>query len=216
GRRGAHGRGGEPGPQRRRLRTVAGGAGAVGRRHRGDAAGHRAGDAGRRSGAVRGADRRGHAQVAGHRAWRRPARQPGAGPRGARAGGADGPRLRHPRRHPRHRQARAAPPDRAGARIADRRPGRRPGAARAAGQGGGAAAVSDGVVCIAMPRPSPALVVVLALWSALGIVASFGLLPVRAWWYAGAAILAIAVLDLLRLFRLPVPDVARVLPEALP
>src|SRR5690606_26555499 len=216
GRRGAHGRRGEPGPHGRRLRTVAGGAGAVGRRHRGDAAGHRAGHRRRRGRAVRGAHRRGHAQVAGHRPRRRSARQPGAGARGARAGGADGARLRHPRRHPRHRQARAAPPHRAGAGAADRRPGRRPGAARAAGQGGGAAAVSDGAARNAVPRPAPALVAALVPWAALGVVASFGLLPTRAWWLAGAAILAVALFDLLRLRRLPTPDVARALPEALP
>src|SRR5690606_17146591 len=125
-------------------------------------------------------------------------------------------RLRDPGRHPRHRQARAAPPHRAGARTADRRPGSGPGAARAAGQGGGAAAVSEGAGRHAMPRPAPALVVVLALWAALGIVASFDLLPVRAWWLAGAAIFVVALLDLLRLRRLPTPGAARTLPEALP
>src|SRR5690606_32996392 len=206
GRRGAHGRCGQPGAHGRRLRPVAGRAGAGRRRHRRDAARHRAGHARRRRCAVRGAHRRGHAQVAGHRPGRRPARQPGAGARGARAGGADGPRLRHPRRHPRDRQTRAAPPHRAGAGAADRRPGSRPGAARAAGQGGSAAAV----------RPAPLLVVAFVAWAALGVAASFGWLPARAWPLAGAAIAVAALLDLLRLRRRATPEVARELPEALP
>ena len=65
-------------------------------------------------------------------------------------------------------------------------------------------------------RPAPRLVVLLALWGALGIVASFGWLPASAWLYAGAALAVVAVVDLLRLRRLPTPDVARALPEALP
>ena len=81
---------------------------------------------------LRGAHRRGHAQVAGHRARRRPARQHRAGARGACAGGAAGPRFRHPRRHARDRQAGAAPPHRRWRRNCRSRARRRRGAARAA------------------------------------------------------------------------------------
>ena len=65
-------------------------------------------------------------------------------------------------------------------------------------------------------RPAPLLVIFLALWATLGTAASFGLLPMRAWLYAGAAIVVAALLDLLRLRRRATPEVVRELPEALP
>lgn len=68
----------------------------------------------------------------------------------------------------------------------------------------------------ALPRPGPALVAVLALWGVVGVAASFGVLPARAWQLAGAAIAVAALLDLLRLRRRATPEVVRELPEALP
>lgn len=65
-------------------------------------------------------------------------------------------------------------------------------------------------------RPAPLLVLLLALWGALGVIAGFGLLPPRAWWPAGVVIFAAALLDLLRLRRRATPEVVRELPEALP
>src|SRR5690606_14638982 len=55
-----------------------------------------------------------------------------------------------------------------------------------------------------------------ALWTALGVAASFGWLPSHAWQLAGAAIVAAALVDLLRLRRRATPEVVRELPEALP
>lgn len=65
-------------------------------------------------------------------------------------------------------------------------------------------------------RPAPLLVVLLALWAALGLAAGFGWLPARAWPLAGAALAALALVDLLRLRRRATPEVVRQLPEALP
>lgn len=64
--------------------------------------------------------------------------------------------------------------------------------------------------------PAPLLVVLFVLWAVLGATASFGLLPMRAWLYAGVAIVVAALLDLLRLRRRATPEVVRELPEALP
>src|SRR5690606_17078316 len=63
---------------------------------------------------------------------------------------------------------------------------------------------------------APLLVVAFVAWAALGVAASFGWLPARAWPLAGAAIAVAALLDLLRLRRRATPEVARELPEALP
>ncbi|HVI57803.1 MAG TPA: DUF58 domain-containing protein [Luteimonas sp.] len=65
-------------------------------------------------------------------------------------------------------------------------------------------------------RPAPRLVVLLALWAALGVAIGFGWLPARAWMLAGAAVAAAALADLLRLRRRATPEVVRQLPEALP
>ena len=42
-------------------------------------------------------------------------------------------------------------------------------------------------------RPTPPLVAALCCWALLGIAASFGLLPARAWWAVGGALLAAAL-----------------------
>src|SRR5690606_19679768 len=124
-------------------------------------------------------------------------RQPRAGAHGARAGGAVGPRFRHPRRRARGGEARAAAPHRAGAGAADRGPGRRPGAARAAGPGGRAAQVSAvpanarPVRRCFLPRPAPALVACAVAWSLLGVATSIGWLPAQAWAIAGFALAAL-------------------------
>ena len=65
-------------------------------------------------------------------------------------------------------------------------------------------------------RPAPPLVAALCCWALLGIAASFGLLPARAWWAAGGALLAAALFDAWRLRRRATPEVARELPDALP
>jgi uncharacterized protein (DUF58 family) len=65
-------------------------------------------------------------------------------------------------------------------------------------------------------RPAPFLIVLFALWAALGLAAGFGWLPARAWMLAGAAIAALALVDLLRLRRRATPEVVRQVPEALP
>src|SRR5690606_10350790 len=191
-------------------------AGARRRRHRRPPAGHRGHHAGRRGGRLRGADRRGHAHLAGHRARRRPARQPGPGARGPRPGGAVRARFRDARRRARHRHPGAAPPHRAGAGTADRRPGRRPGAAGASGPGGRPAPVNPSPVCRRdLPRPAPALLVALCAWGVAGAAASFGWLPAAVWPAAGAVLALLALADLAWLWRTPVPDVARHVPEAL-
>ena len=68
----------------------------------------------------------------------------------------------------------------------------------------------------ALPRPAPALVVLVVAWGVLGIAASFGVLPAMAWRMAGAVLALLALVDLARLLRAAVPDVARRVPDALP
>ena len=67
-----------------------------------------------------------------------------------------------------------------------------------------------------IPRPAPALVVLAVAWGALGIAASFGVVPAAAWTIAGASLALFALVDLALLLRDAVPDVARRVPEALP
>lgn len=66
------------------------------------------------------------------------------------------------------------------------------------------------------PRPAPVLVVLAVAWGVLGIVASAGWLPQRAWTIVGVAIGVLALVDVLWLRRIGIPDVARDVPEALP
>src|SRR5690606_25939660 len=125
-------------------------------------------------------------------------------------------RLRHPRRRARDRAAGAAPPHRPGAGTADRGPGRRPGAAGPAGPGGGAAALSQAPVQRRdLPRPAPALLLALGGWALAGAAASLGWMPAAAWNAAGACLGLLALADLVLLWRMPVPDVSRRVPEAL-
>ena len=67
-----------------------------------------------------------------------------------------------------------------------------------------------------VPRPAPALVALAVAWGALGVVASFGVVPAAAWTIAGAVLASVALADLALLLCAAVPDVARQVPEALP
>jgi uncharacterized protein (DUF58 family) len=53
-------------------------------------------------------------------------------------------------------------------------------------------------------------------WAMPGIAASFGLLPVSAWWGCGSALLLLALIDAWRVRRYAFPEVTRALPDALP
>ena len=65
-------------------------------------------------------------------------------------------------------------------------------------------------------RPALPLVVALLGWAALGLLASADLLPARGWAWAGGLLALVAAVDALRLRRLPLPDAARRMPDALP
>lgn len=65
-------------------------------------------------------------------------------------------------------------------------------------------------------RPAPALVGLCAGWALVGLAASFGWLPSTAFWLCGLSVLLLALVDALRLWRLPFPQPRRRLPEALP
>ena len=65
-------------------------------------------------------------------------------------------------------------------------------------------------------RPTLPLVWCCVGWALLGLATSFGVLPVAAWWAAGALLLLVALVDAWRVSRLQLPEVARSLPEALP
>ena len=65
-------------------------------------------------------------------------------------------------------------------------------------------------------RPTLPLVWCCVGWAVLGLVTSFGVLPVAAWWAAGAVLLLVALVDAWRVSRQPLPEVSRSLPEALP
>ena len=65
-------------------------------------------------------------------------------------------------------------------------------------------------------RPTLPLVWCCVGWAVLGLATSFGVLPVAAWWAAGAVLLLVALVDAWRVSRQPLPDVSRSLPEALP
>ncbi|WP_232221124.1 DUF58 domain-containing protein [Luteimonas sp. J29] len=67
----------------------------------------------------------------------------------------------------------------------------------------------------ALPRPAPALVAALVAWGVAGAIASLGGLPPLAWQAAGAALALLALVDVALLWRMPVPDVSRRVPEAL-
>ena len=68
----------------------------------------------------------------------------------------------------------------------------------------------------AWPRPAPALLAALAGWGALGIAATLERLPAQAWAWTGAAIAAIALVDLARLLAMPPPRVVRRAPDTWP
>lgn len=66
------------------------------------------------------------------------------------------------------------------------------------------------------PRPAPALLALLACWAALGLAASIGWLPALWWQAAGAALAVLALTDLVRLWRQPLPQVERGIPDTWP
>lgn len=68
----------------------------------------------------------------------------------------------------------------------------------------------------AWPRPAPALLALLAGWGLLGIPVTLERLPTQAWAWAGAALGAIALVDLVRVIALPPPRVMRRAPETWP
>lgn len=57
------------------------------------------------------------------------------------------------------------------------------------------------------------LLALLGAWAALGVLAAFDRLPAHAWTWSGAALATVIVVDLLRLLRLPAPDVMRSAPD---
>lgn len=59
------------------------------------------------------------------------------------------------------------------------------------------------------PRPAPAMLVLLVLWAALGLVASIGFVAASMWQVAGVALLLIATFDARRVMQRPTPDVQR-------
>ena len=65
-------------------------------------------------------------------------------------------------------------------------------------------------------RPGWPLLVLCIAWAALGACAHLGLVPTSAWSFAGAGLVACATLDAWRLRRRALPEVARVMPDALP
>jgi len=77
-------------------------------------------------------------------------------------------------------------------------------------------AVPDATPRQRLPEPSPWLVVVLLLWGALGVAASFGWFPARIWQLAGVNLLLVAGFDLLWLLRRSTPKVTREVSEILP
>ena len=65
-------------------------------------------------------------------------------------------------------------------------------------------------------RPTLPLVLCCVGWALLGLATSFRVLPVAAWWAAGALLLLVALVDGVRIARQAIPEVARSLPDALP
>jgi uncharacterized protein (DUF58 family) len=67
-----------------------------------------------------------------------------------------------------------------------------------------------------LPRPAPAMLVLLALWAALGLAASIGVMPALAWQAAGGALFLLAVLDAWLVTRQATPGVHRRVPDTWP
>ena len=67
-----------------------------------------------------------------------------------------------------------------------------------------------------LPRPAPALLVLLALWAALGLAASIDYAPASAWQAAGVTLLLVAAFDALRVTQGATPDVQRRVPDTWP
>lgn len=67
-----------------------------------------------------------------------------------------------------------------------------------------------------LPRPAPLALVPLVLWAAIGLAVVFGVVAETAWYGFGAALLAIALLDAMRLARGETPAVERRIPDTWP
>lgn len=65
-------------------------------------------------------------------------------------------------------------------------------------------------------RPTLLLSLLCVVWALTGIATSAGWLPARLWWATGGALLGLALLDGLRVWRFALPELHRELPEALP
>ncbi|WP_372016851.1 DUF58 domain-containing protein [Pseudoxanthomonas sp. 10H] len=65
-------------------------------------------------------------------------------------------------------------------------------------------------------RPTPASMLLLVAWAAVGALALAGVAPMAAWWWTAAGLAALAGLDAVLLRLQPTPTVERRLPEALP
>lgn len=65
-------------------------------------------------------------------------------------------------------------------------------------------------------RPGALAVVMLALWGLGGLAVPFAGMPIAVWWWTGAVIFALLLLDGAWLRRMPTPEVVRDLPDVLP
>lgn len=66
------------------------------------------------------------------------------------------------------------------------------------------------------PRPAPAMLVLLVLWAALGLVASIGFVAASVWQAAGIMLLLIIAFDARRVMQGATPDVQRRVPDTWP
>jgi len=67
-----------------------------------------------------------------------------------------------------------------------------------------------------LPRPAPAMLWLLVLWSALGVAVAFERAPLQAWSIAGLGLLMLALFDAAQVLRRPTPRVARRLADTWP
>ncbi|HEY0502723.1 MAG TPA: DUF58 domain-containing protein [Lysobacter sp.] len=67
-----------------------------------------------------------------------------------------------------------------------------------------------------LPRPAPLALVPLVLWALLGVAVLLGPVEESAWYYAGAALVALLLLDAWQLVRGDAPEVERRIPDTWP